>query len=321
MNIVFLDTLTLGEGVDIPGKLAPLGEVQLYKNTSRAECPGRIKDAEIVIVNKVLMDAEMIDQAPKLKLICLAATGMNNIDLLHAEKKGISVMNVAGYSTESVTQTTFTALLYLLNQPTYYDQYVKKGFYSKQELFTHIGPSFEEIDGKQLGIIGLGTIGKRVATIAEAFGATIVYHSASGNLQDVSYQHLPLNKLMETSDILSIHAPLNGYTENLIKYEELNLMKPNSILINMGRGGIVNETDFAKSFDQGKPWKAAFDVFTQEPIPHDHPFLKINRPDDLLLLPHVAWGSFEARNRLMDRICENIQTFFDYGNTESINDL
>ncbi len=313
MKIVFLDTLTLGEGIDIAGKLAPLGEVQLYENTSRAECPGRIKEAEIVIVNKVFMDAEMIDQAPHLKLICLAATGMNNIDLFHAEKKEISVMNVAGYSTESVTQTTFTTLLYLLNQPVYYDQYVKKGFYSNQELFTHIGPSFTEIAGKQIGIIGLGTIGKRVAAIAEAFGATIVYHSPSGNVQDVPYQHLPLHSLLETSDILSIHAPLNDYTENLIKYAELDLMKPHSILINMGRGGIVNEKDFAKSFDQGKPWKAAFDVFTQEPIPGDHPFLKINRTEDILLLPHVAWGSFEARNRLMDRICENIQTFFKFG--------
>jgi glycerate dehydrogenase len=235
---------------------------------------------------------------------------VNNIDLEYAKKKGIAVKNVAGYSTESVVQTTFASLLALLNGTAYFDHYVKSGAYSTSLVFTHFGHTFTELTGKQFGIIGLGTIGKRVAEVATAFGAKVSYYSSSGQHDHSAYPRLSLDALLQQSDVVSIHAPLNEKTKNLIDYEKLQLLKRTAILVNMGRGGIVNEKDLAKALDNNLLAGAAFDVFEQEPLPAEHPYLCVKDKQKLLLTPHMAWSSIEARTRVVQLTAKNIENFF-----------
>lgn len=316
MKIVFLDTRTLGNVSNV-NRFNDFGEVTLYPDTSPEQVLERIQEADVVISNKVRVSREVIEACSNLQLICVAATGMNNIDLEAAAERGIPVKNVKGYSSHSVAQVTFTLLLALLNSPTYYAEYVNSGEYSKEKIFTHLGRPFWELRGKRFGIIGLGDIGRQVARIAEAFGAVVVYFSASGNSQPVDYQRLQLDELLSTSDIISIHAPLNEQTKDLIAYPQIQLMKHSAILLNTSRGGIVNESDLAKAIDDNLIAGAGIDVFTQEPIPADHPYLQVKSKEKLLLTPHYAWSSIEARTLLVDKIYENIQAFFkSNGETE-----
>ena len=304
-NIVFLDASSIGE-VKAIEKIAALGNYKSYPLTSPDERIPRIKGNAIIITNKVMIDREIMDACPELKLICISATGMNNVDLEYAKEKGIEVKNVAGYSTESVAQTTFSMLFYLLNKLSYYDKYVKSGEYSKSPIFTHHGRTFWELKGKQFGIIGLGTIGKRVAEIASVFGAKVVYYSTSGKNTLSPFIHLPFDQIIKTSDILSVHCPLNKNTENLIAYEQFKAMKPSAILINAGRGKIVNEADLARALNENLITAAGLDVLEKEPIASDNPLLKINNPVKLLITPHIAWISVEAREKLVENIAENI---------------
>ncbi|MDR2036808.1 MAG: D-2-hydroxyacid dehydrogenase [Bacteroidales bacterium] len=308
MEIVFLDAATIG---DVPNldEIKKLGEYTSYENTMPEESIHRLRNADIVIVNKVLINKEVMDACPNLKLVCVSATGMNNVDLEYAGKKGIEVKNVAGYSTNSVAQVTFSLILEILVRTHYYNDYIQSGKYSSSSLFTHFGPSFWELNEKQMGIIGLGAIGGKVADIAGAFGAKICYHSTSGKNMDRPYKHLSLEELLQTSDIVSIHAPLNDQTLNLIDLPQLQLMKRSALLINVGRGGIVNETALAKAIDEGMIAGAGSDVFTREPLPEDHPFLKVKKKENLLLLPHIAWASLEARSLLVSRIAGNIKKY------------
>jgi glycerate dehydrogenase len=250
-----------------------------------------------------------MDAAPNLKLICVTATGVNNIDTAYAGQKGIAVKNVAGYSTESVVQSTFASLLALLHNIPYFDYYVKSGAYSTSPMFTHFGHTFRELTGKPFGIIGMGAIGKRVAGVAGAFGANVSYYSTSGQNTCPGYTRLGLPELLRQSDVVSIHAPLNEKTKNLIDYAALQTMKPTALLVNMGRGGIVNETDLAKALDNGLIGGAAIDVYEQEPLPDDHPYLCVKNRQRLILTPHVAWSSTEARTRLIQLTAKNIETF------------
>jgi glycerate dehydrogenase len=308
MHIVFLDADTIGKDVALT-PLESLGNLKIYSTTLVHETAERIKTADIVITNKVPVGQVEMDAAPLLKLICVTATGVNNIDVKYAAEKGIVIKNVAGYSTESVVQTTFSNILSLLNATAYFDQYVKSGAYSTSMIFTHYGQTFWELAGKQFGIIGLGNIGKRVAEVATAFGAEVSYYSTSGKNTDAPYPRLELEELLRTSDIISIHAPLNEQTKNLISLEELKLMKTTAIIANMGRGGIINEKDLAKAIDENLLSGAVVDVYEQEPIPANHPYLSIKNKTKFQLTPHLAWGSVEARKRLIALTAKNIEDF------------
>ena len=309
LTIVYLDKITIGNVPNLQN-LNELGQVRLYDTTTPAELGERIQDAHVIITNKVVIDKTAMDLAPFLKLICVSATGMNNVDLDYAAKKGIPVKNVIGYSTNSVAQSTFAMLLYLMQQLRYYDHYVKSGQYIHSPVFTHMGPEFREIAGKTFGIIGLGAIGKKVASIARAFGAHVIYYSTSGKNNDSSFLRKDLNELLAQSDVISIHAPLNENTRNLIDLDKLKRMKPAAILINAGRGGIVNEHDLAGALNNHLIYAAALDVLTIEPIAADNPLLTVKDKDRILIMPHVAWASVEARILLVDRICENIANHF-----------
>lgn len=306
-KIVFLDAATLGK-VDL-GPLKKLGHFVSYPLTSASERIERIADAEIIITNKVRIDREVMDRCSSLRLICIAATGMNNIDLDYAAGKGIIVKNVAGYSTPSVTQLTFAMLLTLMNRVHQADEWIKAGHYSKSVVFSCHDFDFSELATLRFGIIGMGTIGQHVAKVATAFGAEVVYYSTSGKNNSVPYLRLSLEELLASSDIVSIHAPLNDLTRGLIGKKQLQMMKPGAYLLNLGRGGIVNETDLAEALDEGWIAGAALDVFTSEPLPADHPFLQLKHPERILLTPHIAWASHEAQQRLIDRIAENIQSY------------
>lgn len=308
MKIVFLDTKTVGNvpNLDI---LDQFGDVTLYETTSPEQTAERIDGAEIVITNKVVLDRKVIEGAERLKLICVAATGMNNIDREAASKQKVEVKNVEGYASVSVAQVTFTMLLHLLCRITYYDDYVKRGDYSKSDIFTHLGSSFNELAGKRFGILGLGNIGRQVAKIAEAFGAEVVYYSASGKNTDQPWEMLGLEEFLRTSDIVSIHAPLNKHTDGLINFERLSLMKPSAILLNSGRGGIVIEEDLARALDKSVITAAGVDVFENEPINSDNPLLTLKNKDRIVLTPHIAWSSREARTQLMEGIGRNIREF------------
>lgn len=305
MNIVFLDAYSLGNA-DVTG-LQALGEWTAYETTSQEEVVNRCIEADVVITNKVkLMQAEL-DALPKLKLICIAATGMNNVDLKHAAEKGIAVKNVADYSTDSVAELTFTMALNLLHHIPYYDRYVKDGSYTKSGLFTHHDRPFSELKGKKWGIIGMGNIGKRVAEIAQVFGAEVAYYSTSGINLDAGFQNRTLEELLKTCDVVSIHAPLNERTQDLLDYQKLCLLKPTAYLINVGRGGIVVEADLARALRENKLAGAGVDVYTQEPAAAENPLLAKDLTDKLLLTPHIAWASQEARQRLVDTTIEHIK--------------
>lgn len=304
MKIVFLDAATMGE-VSFAA-IERFGELTLYPLSSPSEALERVADCDVLIINKVKVTKELIDAAPRLRLICEAATGVNNIDLAYAEEKGIPVRNVAGYSTDSVVQCTFMHILNLVGKASYFDSYVKDGRYSGSGIFTEASVAYHELSGKTMGIIGMGNIGSRVARVAEAFGMKVRYFSTSGTSHCKDYPSLPLDELLETSDIVSIHAPYNERTAGLIGAGQLRLMKPSAILVNMGRGGIVDEKALAEAVDAGTIAGAALDVFVTEPLPHDSPLLHVSHPERLSFSPHIAWASEEARQRLTDLIAENI---------------
>lgn len=304
MKIVFLDAATMG---DVPfTAIEKLGELVLYPSSSPEEAMERVKDCDVLIINKVKVTPALIDAARRLKLICEAATGVNNIDLKYAASKGIPVRNVAGYSTESVVQATFMHILGLAGSAAYFDSYVKSGQYSSGGLFTDASRAWTELAGKTIGIIGMGNIGGRVAKVAEAFGMRVCYFSTSGTSHCKEYPSLPLTQLLKESDIVSIHAPYNERTAGLVGRAELALMKPSAFIVNMGRGGIVDEAALAEAVDAGIIAGAALDVFTEEPLPQDSPLLHVKHQERLRLAPHVAWASVEARQRLAGMIADNI---------------
>lgn len=308
-KIVILDAKTLGDDLDL-SLLDRFGEIIRYETTEPSNTLERISDADIIITNKVVITEEMMGKTPRLKLICIAATGTNNIDLNGAKNKGIVVKNVAGYSTKSVVQHTFAMALYLLEKMSYYDNAVKSGIWTNSKLFTDVSKPFYEIAGKQWGIIGLGAIGNEVAKIATAFGADVCYYSTSGQNLQSDYPHKALDLLLRECDIISIHAPLNEATENLLNAKNLSLVKNEAILLNLGRGGIINEADLAQELEKRKIY-AGLDVIAKEPIQTDNPLIHIHAQERLLITPHIAWTSIEARKKLLEGIVENIQTFLE----------
>ena len=305
MKIVFLDAATMGDVSFEP--FEQLGEFVSYATSTPQEALERVKDADVVMINKVIVNQELIDAAPSLKLICVAATGVNNIDVDYAASKGIPVRNVAGYSTDSVAQSTFMHILSLAGGAPYFDNSVKSGSYSRSGMFTDPNWNWWELAGKTIGIIGLGNIGKKVAQIAEAFGMKVCYYSTSGTGHCKDYPCLTLEELLKVSDVVSVHAPLNERTLNLLGAKEFAMMKPTAIIVNAGRGAIIVEADLAEAVDNGVIAGAGIDVFVQEPIPEDHPYLKMKHPERMRLTPHVAWASVEARRRLVSMMADNVR--------------
>lgn len=303
--MVFLDASTMG---DTPlDEIAGLGELVCYQTSTREEALCRVADCEVLMINKVIVDKDLMDAAPSLKLICEFATGINNIDVEEASRRGILVRNVAGYSTESVVQATFMHILSLLGNAPYFDGRVKDGTYSASGLFTDLSMPFLEMAGKTLGIIGLGNIGQRVAKVAEAFGMKVIYYSTSGTSHCKDYPSVPLSELLETSDVVTIHAPMNERTRGLIGWEQLCAMKKSAFIVNAGRGGIIDEAALARAIDEDVIAGAALDVFAVEPLPSSSPLLSVTHPERLRFTPHTAWASVEARKRLVHLVAENVK--------------
>ena len=311
MKIVFLDAKSVGEDIDL-SKYNELGEFVTYDFSTQEQIPERITDAEVIITNKCLINEQSIGCAKNLKLVCVTATGTNNLDKDYLAKQHIAWRNVAGYSTESVAQHTFAMLFYLLEKLSYYDAYVKDGKYANDTSFTHFAERFHEINGKTWGIIGLGAIGRRVADIAKMFGANVIYYSTTGKNNQDGYTRVDFDTLLQTSDIVSVHAPLTPETENLMNEQAFSKMKETAIFLNVGRGAIVVEQDLADALENKTIAAAGLDVLCAEPMSPNSPFLPIKDSKRLLITPHIAWASVEARNNLMDIIYHQIIDFITH---------
>lgn len=309
MKIVFLDAKSIGEDIDLSG-FEKLGEVVKYDFSTPGQVEERVKDADVIVLNKVPITQDTIGAAKNLKLVCVTATGTNNLDKEYLDAQGIAWRNVAGYSTESVAQHTFALLFYLLEHLPYYDEYVKSEKYVEDRMFTHFDRKFSEISGMVWGIIGMGAIGRRVAEIAELFGCNILYYSTTGKNNQQRFKRVSFEELLEQSDIVSVHAPLTPETENLMDKTAFSKMKETAIFLNLGRGPIVSEQDLAEALDQRQIRAAGLDVLCVEPMSSDNPLKLIKDSDRLLITPHIAWASLEARTRLMEIILEQIQEFF-----------
>lgn len=308
MKLVVLEKMSLGFDIDI-SFYEEFGEVIYYDNTSVDEITDRIADADIVIANKVPLNVETIGGASKLKLICETATGYNNVDIDYCRKNGIRVTNAVGYSTPIVAQHTFAMALYLLEKLPVYDTYVKNGDYEKAPMFTCFEPYFTELEGKTWGIIGLGNIGRKVAEIAKVFGCRVIFYSASGRNDTTDFEKVDFDTLLSESDVLSLHCPLTDRTQNIINAEALAKMKKTAILLNVARGPVVDEQALYDALTTGQIAAAGLDVLVKEPITADNPLAKIKDSTKLLITPHMAWASREARIRCAREVYLNIKSF------------
>ncbi|WP_409439982.1 D-2-hydroxyacid dehydrogenase [Psychromonas sp. GE-S-Ul-11] len=306
MKIVLLDALTLGDS-DL-SVFDTLGELTVYQTTDAKQTVERLVGQEVIITNKVVITAQHMADNPQLKLICISATGTNNVDLEAANAAGIEVKNVSGYSTESVSQATFSLLFQLIHQSRYYDQYITEKKWCESPVFTHIERSFFEIKGKRWGVIAMGEIGQRVAQLASAFGCDVCYYSTSGKNSQQSIPQVDLQTLLSECDVISIHAPLNAQTENLIGAEELQQLKPGAIILNLGRGGIIDESAMATALDTQDIYHGT-DVLAVEPMLAEHPYFSVKAEHRLVVTPHTAWASVEARASLIEKVANNIRTF------------
>ena len=303
-KIVFLDEYSIA-GRDL-SSITSQGEYVAYENTPKEQVVERLKDADIAITNKVLIDGEAMRQLPRLKLICVAATGMNNVDLDTARELGIEVKNAVGYSTSSVAETTLASALALARNIVYFNEYFHDGRYAKADrAFSYDHLTFE-IRGKRWGIIGMGNIGREVARLASAFGCEVRYFSTSGVKRNEEYEAMELRELLEWCDILSVHSPLNERTRGLVGVDELKAMKPSAIVVNVARGGIIDEAALAEALDKGYIAAAALDVFSVEPL-RESPLYDIKDKYRLLASPHNAWSAVEAIDRLIECVAENIR--------------
>ncbi len=310
MKIVMLERKNVGTDFPMPD-FEKFGEVTVYDYSTPDVVGERVKDADIIIMNKMPMNEETLRDAANVKLICVTATGMDIIDMDYCKKRGIEVRNVSGYSTENVVQHTFAMLFYLYEKLPRYDSYVKSGEYASCPTFTFFEPYFNELAGKTWGIAGLGTIGHRVAEVAKAFGCKIIYYSTSGIEREEPYEKVSFEELLAQSDIISIHAPLNDKTRNLFDKEAFAKMKNSAYFINVGRGPIVVEKDLADALNAGEIAGAGLDVLSKEPILKENPLFALKDSDKLIITPHIAWASKEARIRLMDGVYRNVEEFMN----------
>lgn len=307
MKIVFLDSSTLGNSnLD---SIRELGELTEYDYTEDVDTVERSLEADIVITNKVVFTKDILNKLPNLKLICIAATGMNNVDLEAAKELGVEVKNVSGYSTNSVAQHTFAMLLHLVQKNGYFDNYTSSKQWQDSEIFTHLGQSFNEISGKKWGIIGLGTIGTQVAHIAKAFGCEVNFYSTSGKNNNPDFNKIEIEELLRTSDIISVHCALTENTKYLLSISNLNLLQDHCVLLNLSRGPVIQESDLVEVFKK-KNISIGLDVTDGEPISKDSPLNEIIESERVFITPHIAWSSVEARETLVSGIVKNIKNKF-----------
>lgn len=308
MKLIFSDADTLGSDAAIE-EFESFGEVVVYGHTKALELRERCQGADILITNKNICNEETLGDNPTIKMIAVTATGTNVIDMDYAREHNIAVANVKSYSTESVAQHTFALLFYLFEKSAYYDNYVKSGRYIEDTSFTHFENKFMELSGKVWGIVGLGEIGRRVADIAKAFGCRVVYYSTSGRNHNNDYEEVDFDTLLSESDIISIHAPLTPDTENLFDKAAFIKMKKTSVLINVGRGPIINEKALYEALINEEIAAAGLDVLIKEPMAFDNPLYNIKDSNRLIITPHIAWATVESRKRLMSEVYKNIEAF------------
>lgn len=306
MKIVFLDEYSLGD-MDL-SPIKELGEYVGYERTSKEQVLEHSKGAEVVIANKTRLTAEIMRALPDLRFIAIAATGMNNVDLDAAAELGIGVKNVAGYSTSSVAETTISFALSLFRNTEYFDNYFKSGAYAATEDIFHFGRPIRQLNGSKWGVIGLGAIGREVARLATAFGCEVAYASTSGAVRKEEYPQMSLEELLGWADVVSIHCPLTPATKGLISEKELSMMKPTSIIINVARGGIIDEAALAKALNDKTIAGAGLDVFSREPLPAS-PLYDLTDKYSLVAAPHGAWASDVSRKELIRKIADNIREY------------
>lgn len=310
MKLVVLERNSVGTDVDV-SCYEQFGEVEYYPNTVAENTAERVKDADIIIANKAPMNENTLKDAPNVKLICLFATGFDNVDLAYCKSRGIKVANVVNYSTAAVVQHTLLLALALEEKLIHYDNYVKSGEYGAQDRFSNFDRPFGEFDGKTWGIVGMGNIGRGVAKVAQALGCKVIFYSASGKSTCTDYERVEFDELLSQSDILSLHCPLSDRTRGLINKEAFSKMKKSAILVNVARGPVVDTQALFEALTQGQIAAAGLDVLEKEPISRDNPLNEIKDSTKLIITPHLAWASTEARERLVAEVVKNIQAFLD----------
>lgn len=311
MKITVLDSATLGDDLDL-SPLSEVGETEVYKNTAPDEVAARIAESDVVVINKIKLNESNLSSARNLKLICIAATGYDNIDVAYCKKAGVAVCNVVGYSTHSVSQITVATVLSLACHLPEHSETVKSGRYTVSGVANSLTPVYHELAGKTWGIIGYGNIGRQVGKVAEAFGCRVIASRRSGGAS--------VEEVCRESDIITIHTPLNDSTRGLISREMIALMKKDVIVVNAARGLVTDERAIADAVKEGRIGAFGSDVFSVEPFGEDHPFYEIKDLPNVCLTPHMAWGAYEARVRCLSEIIENIKSFKN-GDTRSRVDL
>lgn len=316
MKISVLDSSTLGNDLDL-SVLKNYGELEIYSSTTTEETPAHCMDSDILVINKVKINENTLPDPGKVKLICLFATGFDNVDINYCKKHSIALCNVVGYSTDSVAQLTIAIVLNLACRIPEFSHHVTSGDYTKGGIANWLVPVYNELMGKTWGIVGLGNIGKRVAKVAEAFGCNVLVNKRTPSDE---YENADIDTLCRESDIITIHTPLTDETHHLINQKRISMMKKNVILVNVARGLVTDESAVAKAIKDGKIGGFGCDVFSKEPFGNDHPFYEIMHLDNVCLTPHMAWGAYEARVRCLDEICKNIESF-NSGNTRNRLDI
>ena len=318
MKLVILERNSVGTDVDV-SCFEKFGEVTCYPNTVAANTAERVKDADIILANKAPLNESTLKDAPNVKLICLLATGFDNVDLAYCKSRGIKVTNVVNYCTSTVAQHTLLLALALSEKIAFYDDYVKSGAYSAQDRFSNFDRTFYDLEGKTWGIIGMGTIGRRVAGLAQAFGCRVIFYSASGKSTCTDYKRVEFDTLLQESDILSLHCPLSDRTRGLINKDALSKMKETAILVNVARGPVVDTRALYDALVTDQIAGAGLDVLEQEPMAKDNPLAQIKDSTKLIITPHMAWASLESRTRLVDEVVKNIEAFLAGENRNVVN--
>lgn len=315
MRIVILDAKTLGDGVNFD-TISSTGELTLHSLTAPDQIAERIADTEVVIVNKIRLNESNLQSAKHLKLICVAATGYDNIDTDYCRKRGIAVCNVVGYSTDSVAQLTISLALTLLMHMPYFTGFVRDGSYTASGVPNCLSPIFHELAGKTWGVIGAGNIGMKVAQIADAFGCRVLLHCRHN--KEAGYPIVPLKQLCKESDVISIHTPLNNDSFHMINSELIQSMKDGVILVNVARGAVTDENAIVQNVLSGKIGGFGTDVYSVEPFGADHPMYSLREHPNVCMTPHLAWGALEARQRCIDEMAKNIRSFIECGSQNRI---
>ncbi|MCI9255164.1 MAG: D-2-hydroxyacid dehydrogenase [Lachnospiraceae bacterium] len=318
MKLVILERNSVGTDVDV-SCFEKFGEVTCYPNTVAANTSERVKDADIILANKAPLNESTLKDAPNVKLICLLATGFDNVDLAYCKSRSIKVTNVVNYCTSTVAQHTLLLALALSEKIAFYDDYVKSGAYSAQDRFSNFDRTFYDLEGKTWGIIGMGTIGRRVAGLAQAFGCRVIFYSASGKSTCTDYERVEFDTLLQESDILSLHCPLSDRTRGLINQDALSKMKKTAVLVNVARGPVVDTRALCDALVTDRIAGAGLDVLEQEPMAKDNPLARIKDSSKLIITPHMAWASLESRTRLVDEVVKNIEAFLAGENRNVVN--